>query len=97
MAASSTKLGGYIIPGGNGKRVNYGTLTFDSDATVEIDTDLSEIVGVSFGATGSGGNANTLSIDETVANNKISVSGGTVTIDATANNSDTWFWQLVGY
>lgn len=97
MAASSTNVGQYMIPGGNGKRVEYGTITFDSDATVEVATTLSRIDAFHFAPAGSGGNAAMLSIDETVTSNGINVSGGAVTVDATGASTDVWFFQLIGW
>lgn len=96
MAASATKHRNLCFAGPGGVRMETGTITFDSDATVEVETALSRILSVSFGATGSGGNANTLSIDETVAGNEVNVSGK-VTVDATGSNSDTWFYTFIGY
>lgn len=97
MAASATKKGGGMVVGGNGEFVEWGYITFDSDATVEVETALSSIQSAAFTPIGSGGNANTLSIDETIADGEIAVASGAFTVDATASNSETWVYRVWGH
>lgn len=97
MAASATKVGDTIAPGGNGEYVEYGYITFDSDATVEVATSLNQINTAIFTPAGSGGNAAVLSVDETIANGVYHVSGGAITVDAASSNSDTWQYRLYGH
>lgn len=96
MAASATKHRDLCVGGTGGFRLETGTITFDSDATVEVPTALTRIISASFAATGSGGNANVLSIDETVAGNEVE-NPGKITVDATTSNSETWFYTFMGY
>lgn len=97
MAATAVRLGNGAIPGGNGEYVEWGYITFDSDATVEVETLLSNVHSWSFGASGSGGNANTLSIDETLSEGAYEVVNGAITVDATASNSQTWTYRIWGH
>lgn len=98
MAASATKQERVRVGvGGTRRFTERGTITFDSDATVEVETSLSYITGATFTKVGTGGDANALSIDETVASGIITVSEGTVTVDAAASNSNTYFYELIGY
>lgn len=98
MAASAVKNGDFLLPGNNGKRAEYGYVTFDSDATVEVNTGLTIIECAAFTPTGSGGNAATLSIDETVTGGRVAVpTTGAITVDATGNTTDTWQYLLIGY
>lgn len=97
MAASATKLGEYVIPGGNGKRVEYGIITYDTDATVEVPTGLSKIEGASFVRAATGGAVDVPSIDETVTNNRIAVSGSAFTVDIAVASTDSWLYQVIGW
>lgn len=97
MAATAEKVGDTIAPGGNGEYVEYGYITFDSDATVEVPTSLGQINTAVFTPAGSGGNAATLSIDETITGGVYYPSGGFVTVDATASVSTTWQYRFYGH
>lgn len=99
MAASATKLN--EVPFGNGqtnRRMEYGYITYDSDATVEVNTSLAVIENSSFTDVGvSGGAADLPSIDETVSNGVVTVSAGAITVDTASSNSRTFHYQLIGY
>lgn len=98
MAASATRHPNhFVIHGAGGLRMDTGTITFDSDATVEVNTPLTRIVAWSFAPAGSGGNAAMLSLDETVSNGEVAVAAGAVTVDATGNTTDTWKYVFWGY
>lgn len=97
MAASYTKYKNFRIPGPGGLRGEIGTITFDSDATVEVNTALTRLAGAFFTPTGNGGNAATLSVDETITSGEYVANAGPITVDATANSTDTWWYCFLGY
>jgi hypothetical protein len=96
MAASATRTQTVRLPGPNGKIIEMGVITFDGDATVEVGTALSRIDGVTFFAAGSAGTDAMPSLDETVTNYAVNVSGGYVTVDVPLNSTATYFYQLIG-
>ena len=99
MAASATRFGEYIIPGGNGKRAEYGSITYDSDATVEVGSILTIIESANFVEVVSGGSADLPSVDETLtAGLGIKVpSDGDVTVDTASSNSRSFLYTFIGY
>jgi hypothetical protein len=96
MAASATRKKDITIHGAGGARVETGVIVFDNDATVEVPTKLGVIYSASFTKVGDAGDANALSIDETAGGDGVPVSGGFVTVDATANNSLTYLYRFEG-
>ena len=99
MAASATKTKVAVVQGPGGFVIEVHKIVFDSDATVELSTGLKRVWDFVPGAHGSGGNAATLSLDETLNGNNewIVPSTGLLTVDATGNTTDTWFVTLFGY
>ncbi|MEM6260506.1 MAG: hypothetical protein AAGI37_19700 [Planctomycetota bacterium] len=98
MAASATKTNDGVWIGGNGKRYEIGTITYDSDATVEVPTGLKVIEHVQFGEAVSGGSADMPSLDETIANGHVTVPAGrTVTVDTASSNSRTFTYMFIGF
>lgn len=97
MAATATKAGEGIWPGASGKRYEYGQITYDTDATVEVPTALSQIEGWTFTEAVSGGSADLPSLDETYANGRVAVSGGMVTVDTGANSTRTFNYLFIGH
>lgn len=99
MAATATKLRTLQFhSGAEGERIEDWYVQFDNDATVELNCSLKKITHASFSDISSGGNANTLSLDETGSTIGVAVPGsGRVTIDATGNSTTTWFVRLNGY
>ncbi|MGB0972391.1 MAG: hypothetical protein ACPGVG_15740 [Mycobacterium sp.] len=95
MAASAVHTATYQIPGA--RKVNEGYLTFDSDATVELSTNLSVLTSATFTKQGSGGSANVLSVDETWSNGVVDVVGGFITVDAAGSTTDVWAYRLEGH
>jgi hypothetical protein len=98
MAASATKYGEGIWVGGNGKRYEYGVITYDSDATVEVSTALSYLESFTFSEAVSGGSADLPSIDETSANGRVTVPAtGAVTVDTGANSTRVFHYLFIGF
>lgn len=99
MAASFTNTARIHFGSGFPQRyMETGTITYDSDATVEVDTALSEIENWSFSEAVSGGSLDLPSIDETFANGTITVDAdGQITVDTAANSTRVFTYQLIGY
>ena len=95
MAASTVLTGEGLI---GGARWQSGTITFDSDATVEVPTGLAVILAASFVEAVSGGSADTLSIDETAtAAGGVAVpSTGKVTVDSAGSSSRVFLYYFIG-
>lgn len=96
MAASATKTGEGIIIGGAGKRYEWGVITYDSDATVEVPTGLHTLENASFVEIVSGGSADLPSVDETFTNGRF-VTNGFVTVDTGANSTRSFIYTLIGF
>ena len=97
MAASVIYGRRVVIPGPGGATMEQGTLTFDSDATVEVNTALRIIESATFGKIGTGGDLATPSVDETTTSGKIPVPATRkVTVDVEGSSSETYFFQFVG-
>lgn len=96
--ATATLLKRKTVHGGGGMRVQHWSITFVSDATVELNTGMGLIYGMAQAKLGSGGDANALSIDETAdGDGNVTVPAtGAVTIDATASNTNTYLVTLFG-
>lgn len=98
MAASAALLYTVeLIPGDalkTGKRLvlEIHEVTYDSDATCEVDTNLTQVIGVFAGVCKdvSAPAANILGSDKVITS-------GAVTVGATANNSDTFMVMFLGY
>ena len=106
MAVTQSNNTPTVIHGPNGKRMETGILTWTSTtATAELSTKLSVIEGASFARVGGTDvdDLGLLTIDETVTNGKIEVSGGAITIDrdlATGTGTltgESHMYILVGY
>jgi hypothetical protein len=98
MAASATKYGEGIWPGANGKRYEYGVITYDSDATVEVSTALSRVEAWTFSEAVSGGSADVPSLDETYSNGVVTTpASGTLTVDTASSNSRTFNYLFIGF
>lgn len=99
MAASFIKKSAIHFGNGVPQRVmEIGTVTFDSDATVEVDTQLKYIEHASFGEIVSGGAANLPTLDETVSSGLVAVDAdGQVTVDMTTSTTKTYSYLFIGY
>lgn len=99
MAASTVRFGEYVIPGGNGKRAEYGSITYDSDATVEVGSILTVVESANFTEVVSGGSADVPSVDETLtAGLGVKVpSTGNVTVDTAGTSTRSFLYTFIGY
>lgn len=99
MAATASRTNIVRMHGGmTGRVMEYGTITYDSDATVEVPTTLNQVENWSFAEAVSGGSADLPSLDETFSNGRVDVpSTKTLTVDTGANSTRTFTYQLIGY
>lgn len=99
MAATATRKNILAFQGpSTGRKMEYGSITFDSDATVEVPTTLNQIESVSFAESASGGSADQPSVNETFAGGAYSVpSTKSMTAEMAANSTRTFHYQFIGF
>lgn len=97
MAATATRTHETKTAGGVVMTVEFGYITFDSDATVEVPTTVDRIFGIHFTETVSGGSADVPSVDETFVDGAYSVPATKLfTVDTGANSTRTFLYTLYG-
>lgn len=103
MAATATlTTNRFFLPGaggGGGAKGDIFVVRFDADATVELGSTLCQLITWWASPIGSGGNANMLSLDETLqSDGRISApTGKKYTLDAAGTSTDTFLVTLLGY
>ena len=101
MAASATKTNTVKFGSGTPQRfMEFGVITFDSDATVEVDTQLAFIENWDFSEAVSGGALDLPTLDETFteAAPRVTVDAdGQVTVDTAANSTRVFVYKFIGF